>query len=100
MLDTMADAAQMDHPAALHRLTVGVPATVEHSADEGGDNGKNVAEATQAFITFMDALKLNLRAKDQLHPLLTEVMAGYAKFKASAEWEGRAKIIHWYVHVC
>lgn len=88
----------MDHPAALHRLTVGVPATVEHSADDSsGDNAKNVAEATQAFITFMDALKLNLRAKDQLHPLLTEVMAGYAKFKASAEWEGRAKIIHWCV---
>jgi ESCRT-I complex subunit VPS28 len=43
----------------------------------------------------MDALKLNLRAKDQLHPLLTEVMAGYSKFKGSAEWEGRAKIIHW-----
>lgn len=45
----------------------------------------------------MDALKLNLRAKDQLHPLLTEVMSGYAKFKGSAEWEGRAKIIHWCV---
>ncbi|EJT51260.1 vacuolar protein sorting-associated protein 28 [Trichosporon asahii var. asahii CBS 8904] len=51
----------------------------------------------RAFITFMDALKLNLRAKDQLHPLLTEVMAGYAKFKDSAQWEGRAKIIHWLI---
>lgn len=102
---------QMELPAALHRLQVGVPATVEHASDttEGADNAKYVAEATQvsletcvfadiqAFITFMDALKLNLRAKDQLHPLLTEVMAGYAKFKDSAQWEGRAKIIHWLI---
>jgi ESCRT-I complex subunit VPS28 len=41
---------QMDHPAALHRLTVGVPATVEHSseaADGGAETGKWVAETTQ-----------------------------------------------------
>lgn len=87
----------MDNPAALHRLTVGVPATVEHAGDAGNGDAKAVAEATQAFITFMDALKLNLRAKDQLHPLLTEVMAGYGRFQGSAEWEGRGKILHWWV---
>lgn len=117
---------QMDHPAALHRLSVGVPATVEHSAeanDGGAETGKWVAEttqvsphrlpqpsfcacvqraqcnladaATQSFITFMDALKLNLRAKDQLHPFLTELMSGYSRFKGSGEWEGRGKILHW-----
>lgn len=39
----------MDYPAALHRLSVGVPATVEHSteAGEGGQEiGKWVAETT------------------------------------------------------
>ncbi|RSH87802.1 Vacuolar protein-sorting-associated protein 28 [Apiotrichum porosum] len=98
-VETFMKRYRMDHPAALHRIQVGVPATVEHSAEAGGggESGKYVAEATQAFITFMDALKLNLRAKDQLHPLLTEVMSGYAKFKGSAEWEGRAKIIHWLI---
>ena len=50
----------------------------------------------QSFITFMDALKLNLRAKDQLHPFLTELMSGYSRFKGSQEWEGRAKILHWW----
>jgi hypothetical protein len=53
------------------------------------------AGATQSFITFMDALKLNLRAKDQLHPFLTELMSGYSRFKGSGEWEGRGKILHW-----
>jgi ESCRT-I complex subunit VPS28 len=104
----------MDHPAALHRLNVGVPATVEHSSEatEGGSEmAKWVAETTsvrptlhsngkltnQSFITFMDALKLNLRAKDQLHPFLTDLMSGYSRFKGSQEWEGRAKILHWSV---
>ena len=45
----------------------------------------------------MDALKLNLRAKDQLHPFLTELMSGYSRFKGSQEWEGRGKILHWWV---
>jgi ESCRT-I complex subunit VPS28 len=38
---------QMDHPAALHRLRVGVPATVEHSSEAGPETGKWVAETTQ-----------------------------------------------------
>jgi hypothetical protein len=45
----------------------------------------------------MDALKLNLRAKDQLHPFLTELMSGYSRFKGSNEWEGRSKILHWLI---
>lgn len=39
---------QMDHPAALHRLKVGVPATIEHSSEAGPETGKWVAETTQA----------------------------------------------------
>lgn len=46
----------MDNPAAVHRLKVGVPATVEHgggsegeegSSNSGGEQGKWVAEVTQ-----------------------------------------------------
>lgn len=105
----------MDCTAAAHRIEVGVPATVEHSSEEGVEAAKWVAETTQVrtllrfsdvlltssaeqnFITFMDALKLKLRAKDQLHPLLTDLMSGYTRFKASSEWEGRPKILHWCV---
>jgi ESCRT-I complex subunit VPS28 len=39
----------MDHPAALHRLGVGVPATVEHSSEAGPETGKWVAETTQVW---------------------------------------------------
>lgn len=45
----------------------------------------------------MDALKLRLRAKDQLHPLLQELMTGYARFKGSTEWQGRGRIVEWQV---
>lgn len=104
----------MDCPAALHRLKVGVPATVEHSSEAGPETGKWIAETTQVcpgrlsrptvltiapllqgFITFMDALKLKMRAKDQLHPILQELVTGYARFKGSKDWEGRSKLVAW-----
>lgn len=50
----------------------------------------------QSFITFMDALKLRMRAKDQLHPILQELVTGYARFKGSKDWEGRSKMVAWY----
>ena len=70
-----------------------VPATVEHSGEAGSETGKWVAETTQSCITFMDALKLRLRAKDQLHPILQELVTGYARFKGSKDWEGRGKMV-------
>ncbi|GJE90759.1 vacuolar protein sorting-associated protein 28 [Phanerochaete sordida] len=88
---------RMDCPAALHRLKVGVPATVEHSSEAGPETGKWIAETTQGFITFMDALKLNMRAKDQLHPILQELVTGYARFKGSKDWEGRSKLVAWLI---
>jgi ESCRT-I complex subunit VPS28 len=45
----------------------------------------------------MDAIKLRLRAKDQLHPILQELVTGYARFKGSKDWEGRSKMVGWYV---
>lgn len=41
----------MDNPAALHRIQVGVPATVEHSTEAGPETAKQVAEATQVRTT-------------------------------------------------
>ncbi|KAF7324867.1 Vacuolar protein sorting-associated protein 28 [Mycena kentingensis (nom. inval.)] len=88
---------RMDHSAALHRIKVGVPATVEHSSEAGPETGKWVAETVQSFITFMDALKLRLRAKDQLHPILQELVTGYARFKGSKDWEGRSRMVGWLI---
>ena len=69
-------------------------AFVEHVF--GTKRAQSVAETTQAFITFMDALKLKLRAKDQLHPLLGDLMGAYGK--AGGAGEGRGKLVGWSVH--
>ncbi|PWN48074.1 ESCRT-1 complex, Vps28 subunit [Violaceomyces palustris] len=107
---------KMENPAASHRLEVGVPATIEHasrsnSTQSASERAKWVAETTQNFITFMDALKLKLRAKDQLHPLLGELVRGYGRsdavgatssgaggFGNDAE-EVRGKLLNWLIRL-
>ncbi|KAJ2932231.1 hypothetical protein H1R20_g4849, partial [Candolleomyces eurysporus] len=88
---------RMDHTAALHRIKVGVPATVEHSSEAGPETAKWVAATTQSFITLMDAVKLKLRAKDELHAYLQELVTGFARFKGSKDWEGRSKMVSWLI---
>ena len=45
----------------------------------------------------MDALKLKLRAKDQLHPLMSDLMESYTRFKTSADSVWRPKMLQWCV---
>ncbi|KAE8215586.1 hypothetical protein CF327_g1147 [Tilletia walkeri] len=127
-LDEFMRMYKMDMPAAHHRLLIGVPATVEHGSSShnqsssssnpnnsssnhnqhpngspmpsGRERAKQVAETTQAFITFTDALKLKLRAKDSLHPLLSELVVCYTRSGEGAgavNEEGRAKMLHWLI---
>ena len=44
------DMFQMDTPAALRRIEVDVPATVEHSSEAGPETGKWIAETTQVCL--------------------------------------------------
>ena len=46
-------------------------------------------------MTFMDGLWLGLQAKDKLHPMLQELVTGYAHFKGSKDWEGQSRVISW-----
>jgi ESCRT-I complex subunit VPS28 len=55
-----------------------------------------ILEATQDFITFLDALKLGLLAKDQLHPLLSDVIQSVNKV-TDKDFEGRGKIVQWLI---
>ena len=95
----------MDHPAAAHRLALGIPATIEHGGNETtgpasqGVGAQIVAETTQNFITLMDALKLQMRAKDQLHPLLSDVLSAYTK-AGTTSGESREKLLEWCVRTC
>ena len=76
------------------RNDAGKTPTVDHLTHGSASDS---CDDTQNFITLMDALKLKLRAKDQLHPILSELMSSYAKLNKSSEWEGRPKILQWCV---
>jgi len=45
----------------------------------------------------MDAIKLRMRAKDQLYPMLQELVTSYSRFKGSKDLEGRGKMVAWLV---
>ncbi|KAJ1833537.1 Vacuolar protein-sorting-associated protein 28, partial [Coemansia sp. RSA 2706] len=67
---------RLNCPAAARRLEVGIPSTIEHSSASGGtgNNARSVAKAVQDFITTMDALSMEMRSVDKLHPLLTDLL--------------------------
>jgi ESCRT-I complex subunit VPS28 len=115
----------IDCPAATRRLKTGLPATVEHGGSAGSDDTttttvalgrapatggaaadggmwinvspKAAAEATQNFITSMDALRLNYRAKDELHPLLASVIQSVDAVTGGGGVEGRKDIVKWLI---
>lgn len=99
---------QMEVPRATERLRIGLPSTVttassmnapppsNNNNSNGNPSGTLILEATQDFITFLDALKLGILAKDQLHPLLSDVIQSVNKVTAQ-DFEGRGKIVQWLI---
>lgn len=94
-------------PRATQLILTGLPSTVtstSHSAPTNNNSasshsnasGTLILEATQDFITFLDALKLQLLAKDQLHPLLSDVIQSVNKV-TDRDFEGRGKIVQWLI---
>lgn len=72
-------------------------AAASASGPAGGASAALILEATENFITFLDALKLSFRAKDQLHPLLSEVIQ--AVNKVAPDFEDRGKIVQWLIRL-
>ncbi|GMM34339.1 ESCRT-I subunit protein [Saccharomycopsis crataegensis] len=115
-------------PLASERISAGVPATMvssitkESSSSDKKNTGvssRAVAEATGSFITLMDALKLNYKAKDQLYPLLSDLVTSVNAVLSDGDedssesetdsddeeptsskkldFEGRSKLVGWLV---
>lgn len=101
-LETFKSEWDMEVPRATERIRIGLPSTVTapsfntSTTTSSGTNGTLILEATQDFITFLDALKLGLLAKDQLHPLLSDVIQSVNKVTDS-DFEGRGKIVQWLI---
>ncbi|KAH3902185.1 related to Vacuolar protein sorting-associated protein 28 [Saccharomycodes ludwigii] len=97
---------------AINRLQRGIPATIEHfsggsTTSDSNSNGtttinaKGVAETTGNFITVMDALKLNYRSKEQLHPLMSDLLLSINKVLGnnSGKYQERSKLVEWIVKI-
>ncbi|MCJ1253599.1 Vacuolar protein-sorting-associated protein 28 [Lignoscripta atroalba] len=69
-----------------------------HPSTNTPSSGSLILLATENFITFLDALKLGLLSKDQLHPLLSEVIQSVNKV-TDRDFEGRGKIISWLIRL-
>ena len=95
---------QLECPRATERIRVGMPSTVEQPSQftpvsngfGGGAPASSIMTATENFITFLDALRLNMVSKDALHPLLTEVIQSVNKV-TDRDFENRGKIIQWLI---
>eukprot|EP00241_Pyramimonas_parkeae_P011060 CAMPEP_0114238770 /NCGR_PEP_ID=MMETSP0058-20121206/8098_1 /TAXON_ID=36894 /ORGANISM="Pyramimonas parkeae, CCMP726" /LENGTH=231 /DNA_ID=CAMNT_0001350895 /DNA_START=893 /DNA_END=1588 /DNA_ORIENTATION=- len=93
----------MDCPAAYNRLIVsGMPATIEHgncgqsSAAGGKGSEVVVAETVQAFITTMDALKIQMTSMDSLYPLLSDLMQSLNKLAyLPPDFAGKTNVKEW-----
>jgi ESCRT-I complex subunit VPS28 len=88
----------VDSPRAVNRLlVVGVPATVVHASHDNRSDVAIVAETTQAYITALDALKLEHTAVDELQPLISDVMQSLTRVPGLrvVDFEGAMKVQTW-----
>ncbi|KAM4058698.1 VPS28 protein [Hirsutella rhossiliensis] len=95
----------LEAPRATERLRVGMPATtvtasssapVAPAASANNTSGVLILEATQEFITFLDAVKLGMLSKDQLHPLLSDVIQSVNRV-TDQDFDSRGKIVQWLI---
>lgn len=77
-------------------ITTPSSSTPAAAASSNNTSGILILEATQEFITFLDAVKLGLLSKDQLHPLLSDVIQSVNKV-TDKDFDNRGKIVQWLI---
>lgn len=88
---------QMDFPRAYERLfRAGVPATMLHAPRDDRPDHVVVADTVRDFITAMDAIKLDTRAKDQVQPYIVDLLTSLGKMSGlPPDFEGTVKMKLW-----
>jgi ESCRT-I complex subunit VPS28 len=86
--------------SARHRLQVGLPATIEHRvnnpSDRSSSSAVSVAECVHHYIGAMDTIKLNMVAKDQVAPCLSDLLVSLYKVpQLPADFKGKAVAQQW-----
>lgn len=90
-------AYQISCPRAMETLIkMGVPSTVIHAVHADSGTAYLSAQATQSFITLMDALRLEQRAVDDIKPLIISLCSALGKVPSlPGNFEGSVKMTMW-----
>ncbi|XP_018325041.1 vacuolar protein sorting-associated protein 28 homolog [Agrilus planipennis] len=84
---------RLDCPAALERIREDRPITIK---DDKGNTSKCIADIVSLFITLMDKLRLQIKAMDDLHPELRDLVDTMNRLSIlPAEYEGKQKVAEW-----
>ncbi|XP_017798113.1 PREDICTED: uncharacterized protein LOC108579169 isoform X1 [Habropoda laboriosa] len=92
-IDAFARAFRLDCPAALERIKEDRPITIK---DDKGNTSKCIADIVSLFITLMDKLRLEIKAMDQLHPDLRDLMDTMNRLSIlPSDFDGKEKVAEW-----
>jgi len=92
-IDTFVKKYRLDCPAALERIREDRPITIK---DDKGNTSKCIADIVSLFITIMDKLRLGIKAMDELHPELRDLVDTMNRLSIITEnFEGKAKVKTW-----
>jgi len=94
-VDVFMRKCKLDCPAALERIKEDRPITIK---DDKGNTSKCIADIVSLFITIMDKLRLEIRAMDEIHPDLRELMETLKRLSIlPADFEGKNKVNEWLI---
>ncbi|XP_071865499.1 vacuolar protein sorting 28 isoform X2 [Bombus fervidus] len=92
-IDAFARAFRLDCPAALERIKEDRPITIK---DDKGNTSKCIADIVSLFITLMDKLRLEIKAMDQLHPDLRDLVDTMNRLSIlPSDFDGKEKVAEW-----
>lgn len=92
-MDEFVSKYRVDCPAALERIREDCPITVK---DDKGNMPKLVADIVELFITFLDQLKLQVRAVDELSHYLNDLFFSVNSMSnLSDNSEAKIKVKEW-----
>lgn len=92
-IDSFVKKYRLDCPAALERIREDRPITIK---DDKGNTSKCIADIVSLFITIMDKLRLGIKAMDELHPELRDLVDTMNRLSMIPEnFEGKDKVKNW-----
>lgn len=84
---------RLDCPAALERIREDRPITIK---DDKGNINKFIADIVSLFITLMDKLRLDIKATDELHPDVRDLVDNIDRLSLIPEsWDGKERLAGW-----